>query len=102
MAELSNAMVALHRRYFGRGPGAAKAIVADDMVVCTLTDIYTPVERTLGGGEDLLQHADRVVALQVAARLGRAAAVETRVQAHGLTRELRYQRALGRDAGLIR
>lgn len=47
LSELSNAMVALHREYFGRGPGAAKSLVADDLVVCVLTDIYTSVERTL-------------------------------------------------------
>jgi uncharacterized protein YbcI len=35
LAELSNAMVALHREHFG------------EMAVCILTDIYTPVERTL-------------------------------------------------------
>jgi uncharacterized protein YbcI len=47
LVELSNAMVALHREYFGRGPGAAKSFVADEMVVCVLSDIYTAVERTL-------------------------------------------------------
>jgi uncharacterized protein YbcI len=47
LVELSNAMVALHREYFGRGPGAAKTYVADEMVVCVLSDIYTAVERTL-------------------------------------------------------
>jgi uncharacterized protein YbcI len=45
--ELSNAMVALHRECFGRGPGAARSFVNEDMAVCVLTDIYTPVERTL-------------------------------------------------------
>ena len=44
---LSNAMVALHRDHFGRGPGAARSIVADDMVVCILSDVYTQVEKTL-------------------------------------------------------
>ncbi len=47
VAELSNAMVALHREYFGRGPGAAKSFINDGMVVCVLSDIYTAVERTL-------------------------------------------------------
>jgi uncharacterized protein YbcI len=47
LTELSNAMVALHREHFGRGPGAAKTWVADDMVVCTLSDVYTHVEKTL-------------------------------------------------------
>jgi uncharacterized protein YbcI len=45
--ELSNAMVALHRDCFGRGPGAARSFVNEDMAVCVLTDIYTPVERAL-------------------------------------------------------
>jgi uncharacterized protein YbcI len=47
LTELSNAMVALHREHFGRGPGAAKATIVDDLVICTLSDVYTPVERTL-------------------------------------------------------
>lgn len=47
LVELSNAMVALHREHFGRGPGAAKSFVADEMVICVLSDIYTAVERTL-------------------------------------------------------
>jgi uncharacterized protein YbcI len=47
LVEISNAMVALHREYFGRGPGAAKSFVNDEMVICILSDIYTPVERTL-------------------------------------------------------
>jgi uncharacterized protein YbcI len=47
LSELANAMVALHREHFGRGPGAAKASMVDDMVVCVLTDVYTQVERTL-------------------------------------------------------
>lgn len=47
LVELSNAMVALHREHFGRGPGAAKSFVNDEMVICVLNDIYTAVERTL-------------------------------------------------------
>ncbi len=47
LTEISNAAVALHRDHFGRGPGAAKSYVTDDAVVCVLTDVFTPVERTL-------------------------------------------------------
>jgi uncharacterized protein YbcI len=47
LTEISNAMVALHREHFGRGPGAAKTWMSDDLIVCTLTDIYTHVEKTL-------------------------------------------------------
>jgi uncharacterized protein YbcI len=47
LTEISNAAVALHREHFGRGPGAAKSYVTDDVVICVLTDVFTPVERTL-------------------------------------------------------
>ena len=47
LTEISNAAVALHREHFGRGPGAAKTQVTDDLVVCVLTDVFTPLERTL-------------------------------------------------------
>lgn len=47
LTEISNTAVALHREHFGRGPGAAKTHIADNLVVCILTDVFTPVERTL-------------------------------------------------------
>lgn len=53
LAEISNAMVALHREHFGRGPGAAKSVFYDGIVVCVLTDVYTRVEKTLiAAGQD--------------------------------------------------
>jgi len=47
LTDISNAAVALHRDHFGRGPGAAKTHVTDNLVVCVLTDVFTPLERTL-------------------------------------------------------
>ncbi len=47
LTAISNTAVALHREHFGRGPGAAKTHVADNLIVCVLNDIFTPVERTL-------------------------------------------------------
>ncbi len=47
LTELSNAMVAMHREHFGRGPGAAKSFLFDDMCLCVLSDVFTPVEKTL-------------------------------------------------------
>lgn len=47
LTEISNTVVALHREHFGRGPGAAKTHFAENLVVCILTDVFTPVERTL-------------------------------------------------------
>jgi uncharacterized protein YbcI len=53
LTQICNASVALHRKHFGRGPGAAKAYAVDDLVVCLLTDVLTPAERTLvGAGEE--------------------------------------------------
>jgi uncharacterized protein YbcI len=47
LTEISNAMVQLHREHFGRGSGAAKTVLVDDLLLCVLTDVFTPVERTL-------------------------------------------------------
>jgi uncharacterized protein YbcI len=58
LQELSNAMVALHRDLFGRGPAEAKSAISAGMAVCMLRDIYTPLERRLiegGRGDEVLQ-----------------------------------------------
>lgn len=59
MSEISNAMVAMHREHFGRGPGAARTLVADGVIVCILSDVYTTVEKTLlrAGQEEHVQQA---------------------------------------------
>jgi uncharacterized protein YbcI len=62
LAEISNAMVAAHREHFGRGPGAARTLSVDSVVVCVLTDVYTRVERTLieAGEADHVREARRL------------------------------------------
>jgi uncharacterized protein YbcI len=47
LAELSNAMVALHREHFGRGAGAAKSFASGEMAICVLSDVYAPGEQAL-------------------------------------------------------
>ncbi len=47
LTEISNTAVALHREHFGRGPGAAKTHLSENLVVCVLTDVFTPFEKTL-------------------------------------------------------
>jgi uncharacterized protein YbcI len=47
LTEISNTAVALHREHYGRGPGAAKTHISDNLVVCVLTDVFTPFEKTL-------------------------------------------------------
>jgi uncharacterized protein YbcI len=46
-AAVSNAIVGIHRQYFGRGASRARTVMGADYVICFLEDIYTPVERTL-------------------------------------------------------
>ncbi|HEY4348298.1 MAG TPA: DUF2294 domain-containing protein [Gaiellaceae bacterium] len=46
-AAISNAIVGIHRQYFGRGASRTRTVMGADYVICFLEDIYTPVERTL-------------------------------------------------------
>ncbi len=48
LAAISNALVGLHRRYYGRGATRARAYqVDDDLLLVELRDAYLTVERTL-------------------------------------------------------
>ena len=45
---VSDAMVALHLRHYGRVPSTAKTQLLDgDLLACTLDGIYTDVEKTM-------------------------------------------------------
>jgi uncharacterized protein YbcI len=44
---ISNAIVRLYKRYYGKGPTQARAYYQDDLVTCVLRDVYTRAERTL-------------------------------------------------------
>jgi uncharacterized protein YbcI len=46
-AKVSNAIAALHRDHYGRGPSRTRTVMGSDYVICFLEDTYTPVERTL-------------------------------------------------------
>jgi uncharacterized protein YbcI len=56
-AALANAMVGLKKRYYGRGPEAAKAYVEDDYIFVVLEGGLTRNEETLlaDGKEDLVR-----------------------------------------------
>jgi uncharacterized protein YbcI len=49
-AEISNAVVGLHRDYFGKGPNRAKTYINDNLVLCVLENGTTTVEQTLRSG----------------------------------------------------
>jgi len=46
-AAISNAILGIHRQYYGRGASRARTVMGADYIICFLEDIYTPVERTL-------------------------------------------------------
>ena len=48
LAEVTDAMVALHERYHHRAPLTAKTqFLGDDLLVCVLGGVYTDVEKTM-------------------------------------------------------
>ena len=46
-AAISNAIASLYRENFGRGPRDARTLIRQDLVICALHDIFTPMERAL-------------------------------------------------------
>jgi uncharacterized protein YbcI len=59
-ARISNALVGLHTRHYGKGPTAAKTWLVDDTVVTILRDPFTRVELTLiAEGQNDAVHAMR-------------------------------------------
>lgn len=59
--QISNAIVALHKRYLGRGPKNIKTHFTGDLVVVLLSGALTAVERTLAdeGYEDTVMEQRR-------------------------------------------
>jgi uncharacterized protein YbcI len=56
-AAISNAIVGIHSKHYGKGPTKAKTYMTDDIIVTVLEDVFTTVERTLvdQGKGDLVQ-----------------------------------------------
>ena len=47
LADVTNAIVRLHRTHYGKGPTRSKSYLIDDVLVCVMRDVFTTVERTL-------------------------------------------------------
>jgi uncharacterized protein YbcI len=48
LAAVTEAMIALHQRYYHREPVTAKTLMlGDDLLVCVLGGVYTDVEKTM-------------------------------------------------------
>lgn len=59
--DVSDAMVGLYKRYYGRGPTKARTHLTHDAVMCVLEEIYTTVERSLveRGDHETVAHVRR-------------------------------------------
>jgi uncharacterized protein YbcI len=47
MLAISNELVSLHARYYGRGPTRVRTLMVEDIVISRLADPFTTAERTL-------------------------------------------------------
>ena len=48
LAEVTEALAALHERHYGRRPAAARSVfMGDDLLACVMGGVYTDVEKTL-------------------------------------------------------
>jgi uncharacterized protein YbcI len=63
MLQVSNAIVGLHKEYFGRGPTKARSTLARDVLVVVLEGGFSQAERTLAksGREDAVSDARHVM-----------------------------------------
>jgi uncharacterized protein YbcI len=63
MLQVSNAIVGLHKEYFGRGPTKARSTLARDVLVVVLEGGFSQAERTLAesGRQDAVSDARHVM-----------------------------------------
>jgi uncharacterized protein YbcI len=47
LAEVTNAIVRLHRERYGKGPTGSKSYLLDDVLICVMREVLNTVERTL-------------------------------------------------------
>src|SRR5947199_4225577 len=60
LSAISNRMVQLHKRYYGKGPTKARSYVMGDLVVCLMRGGFTKAEETLiESGRPNLVHEQR-------------------------------------------
>ena len=77
MSAVSNAMVALHKEQFGRGPTRATSHFAgEDTLVCVLEDVLLPAERSMVAMGDQHRVREQRTYMQVATARQFKAAVE--------------------------
>src|SRR2546422_6959528 len=60
LSTISNRMVQIHKRFYGKGPTKARSYIMGDLVVCLMRGGFTTAEETLiGSGRADLVHQQR-------------------------------------------
>jgi uncharacterized protein YbcI len=68
LAEVTNAIVHLHRQHYGKGPTRSKSYLMDDTLLCVMQDVLTVVERTLAESGEIALVRDARLAFADAMR----------------------------------
>lgn len=68
LAEVTNAIVRLHRERYGKGPTRSKSYLLDDALICVMRDVLTTVERTLAEAGEHAKVRDTRFAFEDATR----------------------------------
>ncbi len=76
LAEVTNAVVRLHRTHYGKGPTRSKSYLMDDVLICVMSDVLTTVERTLTEAGEVERVRGTRLAFQDAMQNAFKAAVE--------------------------
>jgi uncharacterized protein YbcI len=96
LTDVTNALVALHKEQFGRGPVGARTTLHDDNLVCTLYDALLPAEQALAKMGHQLRVQESRLFFQVATREKFIAIVE-RLTGRGV---IAFSSATDPDAGI--
>ena len=64
LAEVTNAVVQLHRTHYGKGPTRSKSYLFEDVLMCVMREVFTTVERTLIEAGEVSRVRDTRLAFQ--------------------------------------
>jgi uncharacterized protein YbcI len=103
LAEVTNAIVQLHRTHYGKGPTRSKTYVLDDVLVSVMRDVFTTVERTLIEAGEVSKVRETRLAFQDAMRDQFVQAVERIVgrRVLGLTSQILVEQEVAIDVFVL-
>jgi uncharacterized protein YbcI len=100
---VTNAIVGLHREFYGRGATRGRTIIQEDYVVCFMEDIYTTGERTLidAGRFEEVHRAREAFQATMEERFSRAVEEQTGRKVVGFLSQVRIDPDLSLEAFML-